>query len=120
MYTKADILRELYQFTRAISYFEKVMEIDNSDYEVQFKLFEIYMITGQPEKAVYMGKILENHGLYSVYDNEIKIYFTECMIEQFAILGRKDSAEEHLKKLRTLQNVDNEVLNFYCVLVENM
>lgn len=117
---KATFLTLEYQFTRAIPYFEKVIEIDNSNNKVHLNLFDLYMLTNQPEKAVSMGKILENHGLYSVYDNETKIYITAQMIELFALLGRKDSAEKYLEKLHTLQNVNDEVLNFYCVLVENM
>ncbi|MDE5771259.1 MAG: hypothetical protein K2I06_06465, partial [Ruminococcus sp.] len=79
LFIKADVLWELLQFTRAVPYYEKAYSLDNSDFELLAKLFEVYAFTEQTEKAVKTGEILEKSEYFAEISYDDKVIFYNAM-----------------------------------------
>ncbi|MDE5582345.1 MAG: hypothetical protein K2J08_01385 [Ruminococcus sp.] len=102
LHTKADVLRELFQFTRAVPYYEKAYSLDNSDFELLSKLFEVYALTEQTEKAVKTGEILEKSEYFADYTPDDKIIFYNTMGTGYEELNLITLSENYFKKAEKL------------------
>lgn len=98
-HTKADILHELFQFTKSVPYYEKSYSLDNSNFECLKNLFNMYYLTEQTEKAVETGKLLEKSDYFAEFSTDDKIRFYNIMIISCEKLNLATTAESYINKL---------------------
>lgn len=100
---KADILSDMLQFSLAQKYFEKAFETDSSMMKCQARLHQIYMVTGQYDKAALTGKMLENTEFFTqLSDNDkwtLYAYTTDALIS----INKLPAASEYVEKLKKLK-----------------
>lgn len=102
LHIKADILCELFQFKKSVPYYEKAYFLDNSNCKCLERLFEMYCITGQTEKAIETGQLLEKSDYFAELPTNDKIRFYTAMIigcEELNLLTMSDSYADKLNKI---------------------
>ena len=101
LHIKADILRELFQFTKSIPYYEKAYSLDNSDFKCLAELFDMYRLTGQTEKELETGQLLEKSECFTEFPDS-KYLFYNYMICCFEKLNLITMADSYMNKLHTI------------------
>lgn len=104
LHIKADILRELFQFTKAIPYYEKAYLLDNSDGKCLGALFDMYSLTGQTEKALETGQLLEKSEYFTEFSPDDKIRFYTDMIIGCETLNFLTISDSYADKLNAIEN----------------
>ncbi|MDE6538988.1 MAG: hypothetical protein K2K66_02250, partial [Ruminococcus sp.] len=104
LHIKADILRELFQFTKTIPYYEKAYILDNSDFECLENLFNMYCLTGQTEKALKTGQLLEKSEYFTELSSDKKFIFYNAMILGCEELNLLTMSDDYADKLNAIEN----------------
>lgn len=102
LHIKADILTELFQFTKAIPYYKKAYLLDNSNFESLKELFDMYCLTEQTEKALETGQLLEKSEYFNEFTPDNKIVFYNAMIIGCENLNLVTLADSYINKLNAI------------------
>lgn len=113
LFLKADILSELFQFSLAQNYYEKAFEADNSLLQIQPMLHNIYMITGQYDKAAVTGKMIENSELFAKMTDTDKWSLWGYTGEALIRINKPSAAGKYIEKLKTLNKDELDGLDKY-------
>lgn len=114
---KADILRELFRFDKALELYEKSYE-GKEDINVLIKMHYMYLLTQQYEKAAVTAEIIEADESFSEYDDEAKTYFYEIAFHTLGVIHKLAKAQTYLSKLKDLHPDDKDeldsLMDIYC------
>lgn len=100
---KADILSELLQFSLAQKYYEKAFETDSSSMGIQPILHQLYMVTGQYDKAALTGKMLENTEFFTQLNDYDKWTLYAYTADALININKLPAAREYVEKLKKLK-----------------
>lgn len=114
---KADVLKELFRFDKALELYEKSYEADANSF-VLSKMYWMYLLTHQYEKAAVTAEILESDESFSDWSDDDKYDLYMTVFHSLGTINKLAKAQIYLSKLKDLCPDDKDELDswldIYC------
>ncbi len=117
LFIKADILMEYFCFDKALECYEKSYEIEK-DINLLVKMYWVYILTHQYEKAVITAETLESDDTFNDWSDDDKYELYMTVFKCLGVMKKVSKAQTYLAKLKNIcseEELDyiDDMINLY-------